>query len=106
MLRHAIVGLTALLLLVGSALAADKEVKCKLIKADAKKNILTVTNEDGKKLDYEINATTRFIGPKGGVSDLGIRDERLVKGVELKLIVAANNRTVREVHIPAKKNMN
>jgi hypothetical protein len=105
MLRHSLVGLTVLLLLVGTALAADKEVKCKLAKVDAKNNVLTVINEDGKKLDYDINANTRFIGPKGGISDLGIKDERLVKGVELKLIVAGNNRTVREVHIPARKTL-
>jgi hypothetical protein len=103
MLRHPLIGLTALLFLVGSALAADKEVKCKLVRADAKKMVLTVTNEDGKRLDYDVNANTRFIGPKGGISDLGIKDERLVKGVELKLIVAGNNRTVREVHMPARK---
>ena len=46
---------------------------------------------------------TKFIGPKGGVSDKGIKDERLVAGVELKLVVAGNNRTLREVHIPEKK---
>jgi hypothetical protein len=105
MLRHSLVGLTALLLLAGAALAADKEVKCKLVKADAKNNLLTVINQDGKKLDYDINANTKFIGPKGGISDLGIKDERLVKGVELKLVVAGNNRTVREVHIPTRKIM-
>jgi hypothetical protein len=103
MLRHSMVGLMTLLLLVGSALAADKEVKCKLVKADAKRNVLTVINEDGKKLEYDVNASTRFIGPKGGVSEQGIKDDRLVKGVELKLIVAGNNRTLREVHIPARK---
>src|SRR5262249_108507 len=103
MLRHSLIGLTALLLLVGSALAADKEVKCKLVKADLKKSVLTLVTSDGKKLDYDVNANTRLIGPKGGIRDLGIKDERLVKGVELKLIVAGNNRTVREVHIPVRK---
>jgi len=43
---------------------------------------------------------TEFIGPKGGVSDKGIDDDRLVKGAELKLVVAGNNRTLREVHLP------
>ena len=43
---------------------------------------------------------TEFIGPKGRVSDEGINDDRLVKGEELRLVVAGNNRTLREVHLP------
>jgi len=43
---------------------------------------------------------TEFIGPKGGVSDKGIEDERRVKGAELRLVVAGKNRTLREVHLP------
>jgi hypothetical protein len=46
---------------------------------------------------------TKFIGPKGGVSDKGIEDDRLQVGVEVRLKVADNNRTLHEVHIPAKK---
>jgi hypothetical protein len=102
MLRYTLAGLTTLLLLVGTALA-DKEVKGKLVKADAKNNVLTVVNDAGKTMNYDVNSATKFIGPKGGVSDAGISDTRLVKGVELRLIVAANNRTLREVHIPTKK---
>jgi hypothetical protein len=91
--------LIALLALAGSVLAVDKEVKCKLVKVDVKKKVLTVMTEDGKK-DYDVNDDTKFIGPKGGVSDKGIEDDRLVKGAELKLVVAGNNRTLREVHLP------
>jgi hypothetical protein len=102
MLRHSVVGLIALLVLAGSILAADKEVKCKLIKVDVKKKVLTVMTDDGRK-DYDVNADTKFIGPKGGVSDKGIEDDRLVKGAELKLVVAGNNKTLREVHLPERK---
>jgi hypothetical protein len=99
MLRHSAVGLIALLALAGVVLAADKEVKCKLVKADVKKKVLTVLTDDGKK-DYDVNDDTKFIGPKGGVSDKGIDDDRLVKGAELTLVVAGNNRTLREVRLP------
>jgi hypothetical protein len=99
MLRHSAVGLIALLALAGSVLAADKEVKCKLVKVDVKKKVLTVLTEDGRK-EYDVNDDTKFIGPKGGVSDKGIDDDRLVKGAELKLVVAGNNRTLREVRLP------
>jgi hypothetical protein len=99
MLRHSLVGLIGLLALAGSVLAADKEVKCTLIKVDVKKKVLTVMTDDGKK-EYDVNDDTKFIGPKGGVSDKGIDDDRLVKGAELKLVVAGNNKTLREVHLP------
>jgi hypothetical protein len=99
MLRHSLVGLIGLLALAGTVLAADKEVKCKLIRVDVKKKVLTVMTDDGKK-EYDVNDDTKFIGPKGGVSDKGIDDNRLVKGAELKLVVAGNNKTLREVHLP------
>ena len=86
----------------GSAVAADKEVTGKLVKVDVKKSVLTVKTDDGEKT-YDVNDDTKFIGPKGGVSDKGIKDDRLVAGVELKLVIAGNNRTLREVHIPEKK---
>jgi len=102
MVRHALLTGIAILLLVGLASAADKEVTGKLVSVDAKKMVLTVKTDDGNK-NYDVNDDTKFIGPKGGKSDKGIKDDRLVKGVELKLIVAGNNKTLREVHLPERK---
>jgi hypothetical protein len=102
MLRNVLALGTLLLFALGLALADDKQVMGKLVKVDVKKNVLTVKTDDGEK-NYDVNDDTKFIGPKGGVSDKGIKDERLVAGVELKLVVAGNNRTLREVHIPEKK---
>jgi hypothetical protein len=102
MLRHPLAVIVALLVLAGSALAVDKEIKGKIVKVDVKKNVITVMTEDGKK-DYEVNKDTKFIGPKGGVSEKGIEDDRLQPGVEVTLKIAGNNRTLHEVHIPAKK---
>jgi len=102
MLRHALGAVVVLFLFAGGLLAADKEVKGKLVKVDVDKKTLTIKTDDGNK-DYTVNAETKFIGPKGGVSKDGIKDERLVAGAELKLVIAANNKTVREVHIPEKK---
>jgi hypothetical protein len=95
--------LLGLVVLAGAALAADKEVKAKLVSVDVKKMTLTVVTEEGKKIAYDVNDDTKFIGPKGGVSDKGIKDDRLVKDAQLKLVVAANNRTLREVHMPERK---
>jgi hypothetical protein len=97
--RQAIAALLALLLLSGGLLAADKTIKASLIKVDVKKKILLVKTEDGKK-EFTANAATKFIGPRGGVSDAGIKDDRLKPGAALTLVVAGNNKTLREVRLP------
>jgi hypothetical protein len=102
MLRVALVGLVALGLLSGAARAADKEVTGTLVKVDQKASTLTIKTDDGEKT-YDVNAETKFVGPKGGASEAGLKDERLVKGVTLKVVVAGNNKTAREVHIPERK---
>jgi hypothetical protein len=103
MLRYSIAAVVALLVMGLSVLAADKEIKCTLVKVDLKKNVLTVKAEDGKEHSYDVEDATKFIGPKGGKSENGIKDDRLVKGAELKLVIAGNNRTLREVHLPERK---
>jgi hypothetical protein len=100
--RHAMMTAIALLVFAGGLLAADKEVNAKITKVDVKNKVLIVTTEDGKK-EYSVNDDTKFIGPRGGVSDKGINDDRLVAGTEVRLVVAGNNKTLREVHIPERK---
>jgi hypothetical protein len=102
MLRHAFAALVTLLLLVGGALAADKEIKGKLVKVDSKNKVIAVMTDEGMK-QYDVNDDTKFIGPKGGASESGIKDERLIKGAEVTLVVAGNNRTIREVRLPERK---
>jgi hypothetical protein len=99
MVRKTLAALVALVFLAGVALAADKEVKGKIVKVDMKKKVVTVQTDDGKK-EYTINADTKFFGPKGGKSDAGIKDDRFVAGAEVTLVIAGNNKTVREVHLP------
>ena len=101
-LRHAVAGLLALLIVAGAAVAADKEIKAKVIKVDVKKMTLTVQTEDGKKT-YTISDKTKFLGPKKGVSAARLEDDRLIKGAEITLVIAANNRTVHEVRLPERK---
>jgi hypothetical protein len=102
MVRRVVAALTVFLFMAGLALAADKEVACKVIKVDVKKKTLTVLTDDGRKV-YTVNEETKFIGPKGGVSDEGIKDDRLVPGAAIKMVIAGNNKTVREVHLPERK---
>jgi hypothetical protein len=102
MLRNALAVLVTLLLLVGGALAADKEIRGKVAKVDSKNKVIAVMTDEGMK-QYDVNDDTKFIGPKGGASELGIKDDRLVKGAEVTLVVAGNNRTIREVRLPERK---
>lgn len=75
-----IIAAVVILSLVSNALlAADKTVKATLIKVDVKKKILFVKTDDGKK-EFTANSTTKFVGPRGGVSDAGIKDDRLKAG--------------------------
>jgi hypothetical protein len=101
MLRN-LLATSLVVVFVGGAVAADKEVTATLVKVDVKKNVMTVKTPDGEKT-YDVNDDTKFIGPKGGMSARGIKDERLTAGVELKLLIAGNNKTLREVYIPEKK---
>jgi hypothetical protein len=99
MLRHGLAGLLTLLLVVGVVCAADKEVKGTVVKVDAKKNTITVKTTEGEKT-FDINDETKILGPKGGVSDARLKDDRFVAGAEVKLLIAGNNRTAREIHLP------
>jgi hypothetical protein len=94
-----IAAILVLAMVAGGVLAADKTIKGTLVKVDVKKKLLFIKTEDGKK-EFTANSATKFIGPKGGVSDAGIKDDRLKPGAALTVVVAGNNKTLREVHLP------
>src|ERR1700733_15837504 len=102
MLRRFATTLFAFLIIAGAMLAADKAFNATLIKVDVKKKLLIVKVEDEKK-EYVIDSKSKFLGPKGGLSDDGIKDDRLKPGAALELVIAGNNRTVREVHLPKRR---
>lgn len=102
MIRHLLAVSLAAFLFAGAALAADKEVKGTVVKVDTKGSTLVVKTDDGDKT-YDVNDQTKFVGPKGGASDAGLKDDRLVKGAEVTVVVAGNNKTAREVRLPERK---
>lgn len=102
MSRHAMVGIVVLALAAGAVWAADKDVKGTVVKVDMKNKTVTIKTADGDKT-FEVNDETKFIGPKGGPADDGLRDDRLVAGASVKLVIAGNNKTAREVHLPERK---
>jgi hypothetical protein len=97
--RRIATSILAFLLLAGVVLAADKTYNATLIKVDVRKKLLLVKIEDEKK-EYVVDSKTKYIGPRGGVSEDGIKDDRLKPGALLQLVIAGNNKTVREVHLP------
>jgi len=102
MLRRSAATLVVFFLLVSTLLAADKIVKGTLVKIEVKKQQIVLKTDDGKKI-YAVDSKTKFLGPRGGASDAGIKDDRLKPGAALELVIAGNNKTVREVHLPERK---
>jgi hypothetical protein len=74
--RLSIAVFVMLLVFVSNLSAADKEIQGKVVKVDVKQKTLTVKTADGEKT-FDVNDDTKFIGPKGGVSKDGIKDDRL-----------------------------
>jgi hypothetical protein len=102
MLRRSVATLLTFLFIASAVLAADKTYNVTLIKVDVKKKVLFVKDGEDKK-EYTVDSKTKFLGPKGGLSEAGIKDDRLKPGAALELVVAGNNKTVREVHLPERK---
>ncbi len=102
MLRCALFSLLTLAFSTFALLAADKEVMGTVVKVDAKKSTVTIKTADGEKT-YDVNEETKFVGPKGGASEAGLKDDRLAKGAEVKIVVAGNNKTAREIQLPERK---
>jgi hypothetical protein len=53
---------------------------------------------NGTKTDYVVNDETQFIGPREGMAAKGIRDDRVVEGSPVSIVVSG--KTLKEVHLP------
>jgi hypothetical protein len=80
-----------------------KEIKARVVKVDMMKKTITVTLEDGKKQDLKIDDDTKFVGPRGGMSDAKLKDDRLKPGAEIKFVMASSGKAVKEIHLPMRK---
>jgi hypothetical protein len=78
----------------------DAGIKAVLVKADVDRKLLIVTI-DGKKMEFPVTRDVKFIGPRGGISDDDLKDDRLTVGAELKLVL--DGKTLKEVHLPYRK---
>ena len=79
------------------------EVVGKVKMVDMAKSSFTITTAEGKDRMFTVTKDTKFVGPKGGVSDEGLKDDRLGKGYEVKVTPAADMKTAKEVKLPYRK---
>ena len=114
MLRKSMAGVLSMAMLLGMALVASaadkgkdvkkegKEVKGVITKIDKAKMTFVLNTDDGKVMDYKVAETTKFIGPKGGVSEKGVKDDRFAVGAKVTLLVSKDGKVVQEVHLPVR----
>src|SRR5262245_46434325 len=102
MIRRWTAGLTVLILFAGTATAADKEVKGKLVALDADAKKITI-NEDGKHVEYGLNSRGVEVTINGKESKDGLEDKALVKGAEVTLTIPATGKLVKAIDVETKK---
>ena len=82
----------------------DKGTKATITKIDVDKKTISVTSEDGKKkMDVLVGKDTQFIGPRGGKSEDGIKDDRVTVGNVISVVFDKDGKTAREIHLPVRK---
>ena len=81
----------------------DKAITAKVKAVDAEKGTITVTLADGKEKTFKVEKTTKIVGPRGGVSDDRLKDDRLAKGSEVKIVPGADGKSVKEVRLGFRK---
>jgi hypothetical protein len=111
MVRKWLAALLAAVVCVAFTQAADKAdkgdkeepkgIKAKILKVNIDGMTAQVQTEDGKKVELKIEEKTKFIGPRGGVSDKGIKDDRFVVGNEIRIVM--DGKTVKEIHLPMRE---
>jgi len=94
--------LLVLVLNAGTIRAQDKEYTGKVKAVDAAKSTFTITAKDGKDMTFLVTKDTKFVGPRGGVSKEGLKDDRMVKGNEVA-VKSADGKTAKEVKLPVRK---
>jgi hypothetical protein len=118
MLAFALLGLTLAALGVGSAgdkkdAAKDKSDKAEyksiagVVKSvDTEKGSFTMAVPDSNDRTFLVNDSTKFVGPAGGsrgMGKAGLKDDTMVKGAEVRVVLTADNKAALEVHLPKRK---
>jgi hypothetical protein len=83
----------------------SKEITARVVNFDAAKNTLAVMVKDGGREEFTIAADTKVVDAKGHVVASGLGDKRLTSGAEIRLTVGADGKTIQEVRLSAKPQM-
>ena len=75
----------------------------KVKKVDVDKNKFTIVLESGKDRTFGVDDKTKVIGPRGGKAKDGLKDDRMAKGYEVKVLPTKDGKTAKEVHLPYRK---
>lgn len=81
----------------------DVYVHGKIQSVNAKASMFTLRLRNGKDRKFKVTAKTKFIGPQGGVSKKGIKDDRMAKGNAVKVLPEKDGKVAKEVHLPVRK---
>jgi predicted RNA-binding protein len=85
--------------------AEGKEVKGEITKIDKDKMTFRLKTDDGKTADYKVEEATKFLGPKGGESKEGSKDDRFVVGAPVTLVLSKDGKKVQEIHLPNRSDL-
>jgi hypothetical protein len=80
-----------------------KLIEAKVKAVDNVKGTLTVTTADGKEMTFKVEKDTKIVGPRGGTSEDRLKDDRLAKGSEVKIVASADGKTAKEVRLGFRK---
>lgn len=114
MFRRSAVAVIGLVILGGAlARAQDKPADkgeheprghaAKIVKVDPAKLMITVKTEDGKTHELHVTGETKFYGPRGGLSEKGIEDDRVKVGNEIHFWMGKSGRKLEEIYLPVRK---
>ena len=81
----------------------DSKVVGKIKVVNLARSNFTITLETGKDRTFAVDKKTKFLGPQGGKSKDGLKDDRMAKGYEVKVVPAADDKYAKEVKLPLRK---
>jgi hypothetical protein len=87
-----------LLIFAHVALAADKEVKGRLVIIDAENRRITIS-EQGKQVVYGLNVKDLTVTLNDKPSQAGLKDKALVRGAEVVLVIPESDKLVHGIII-------
>jgi hypothetical protein len=73
-----------------------KLIPAKVQAVDTEKGTITVTTAEGKVLVLKVDKDTSIVGPRGGKIADRLKDDRLGKGAEIKVTLAADGKTAKD----------